>query len=239
MEPSVADSMIYNWRRSLRAKTLQVRITPWQGVEVVIPRHTSKERVRAFLTRHRNWIRDTWQRIRAEIPDVEQRLPKVLNLNACGERWQVNYRRRAGKHVRVTTGKNNTLTVFHNGQDESAVRRALRRWLAAKARSHLTPRVDRLCGFTGIGYRKLQIRGQRSRWGSCSSNKTLSLNYKLLFLAPSLVRYLIIHELSHMRVLDHSTRFWNVVAQFEPRWRMLDAELGESWRDIPVWIELP
>ncbi|MGH8372705.1 MAG: M48 family metallopeptidase [Gammaproteobacteria bacterium] len=235
----MAGSLIYNWRRSLRAKTLQVRITPWQGVEVVIPRHTSKERVRAFLTRHRNWIHDTWQRIRAEIPDVEQRLPSTLNLHACGERWQIKYRRRVGRQVRVTTGKNNTLTVFHDGGDESSIRRALRRWLAAKARSHLTPRVDRLCGFTGIGYKKLQIRGQRSRWGSCSSNRTLSLNYKLLFLQPSLVRYLIIHELSHMRVLDHSARFWNVVAQFEPRWRLLDAELGESWRDIPAWVEMP
>lgn len=235
----MSESINYNWRRSPRAKTLQVRITPWQGVEVVIPRHTSKDRVRSFLTRHRNWIRDTWLKIRAEIPDVDQRLPKTLDLRATGEYWRVCYRRRPGKYVRVITGKENVITVFHDGRDESAVRRALRRWLAVKARGFLTPRVDRLCGSTGIGYKKLQIRGQRSRWGSCSSNKTLSLNYKLLFLELPLVRYLIIHELSHMRVLDHSTRFWNVVGQYEPRWRALDAELGESWRDIPTWVEMP
>lgn len=239
MELPVSEPMSFNWRRSQRAKTLQVRISPWQGVEVVIPRHTSKERVRAFLTRHRNWIRDTWHRIRSEIPDAEQRLPRTLDLRATGECWQVCYRRRAGTNVRVTTGKGNIITVFHDGRDESAVRRALRRWLAARARSVLTARVDRLCGLTGINYRKLQIRGQRSRWGSCSSNKTLSLNYKLLFLESSLVRYLIIHELSHMRVLDHSKRFWNVVAEHEPRWRALDAQLGESWRDIPAWVEMP
>ncbi|HEX5340098.1 MAG TPA: SprT family zinc-dependent metalloprotease [Gammaproteobacteria bacterium] len=229
----------YNWRRSLRAKTLQVRITPWQGVEVVIPRHTSKERVRAFLTRHRNWIRDTWQRIRAQVPDIEQCLPEALDLRAIGERWQVRYQRRPGERVRVTTGRGRVITVFHDGRSESAVRRALRRWLAAKARGILKLRLDRLCRLTGIGYKNLQIRGQRSRWGSCSSNKTLSLNYKLLFLEPPLVRYLIIHELSHMRVLDHSTRFWNVVAQHEPHWKRLDAELGESWRDIPAWVEMP
>lgn len=230
--------MGYNWRHSPRAKTLQVRITPWQGVEVVIPRHTSRERVRAFLTRHRNWIRDTWQRIRSEIPDIEQLLPDMLDLRACGERWQVRYRRRPGEHVRITTGKGRALTVFHDGRDISAVRRALRRWLAARARSVLTPQVDRLCELTGTSYRKLQIRGQRSRWGSCSSNKTLSLNFKLLFLEPALVRYLIIHELSHMRVLDHSPRFWRVVGKFEPHWQKLDAALGESWRDIPAWVEM-
>lgn len=234
----MAESVTYSWRRSPRAKTLQVRITPWRGVEVVIPRHTSKQRVRAFLDRHRHWIRDTWQRLKAQIPDAEQRLPETLYLRAVGERWQIHYRRRAGAQARVITGKDRSITVFHDGRDETAVRRALRRWLAAKARGVLVPRVDHLCEVTGIGYKKIQIRGQRSRWGSCSSNKTLSLNYKLLFLEPDCVRYLIIHELSHMRVLDHSPRFWSVVAQFEPRWRILDAQLEESWRDIPGWVEL-
>ncbi|HET7922095.1 MAG TPA: SprT family zinc-dependent metalloprotease [Gammaproteobacteria bacterium] len=235
----MAEPISYNWRRSPRAKVLQVRITPWQGVEVVIPRHTSHERVRAFLTRHRNWIRDTWRRLRSEMPDPDQRLPASLVLPACGERWRVRYQRRPGAQVRVTTGKGQNVTVFHDGRDESAVRRALRRWLAARARSVLVPRVERLARLTGSEYRKIQIRGQRSRWGSCSSNRTLSLNYKLLFLEPALVRYLIIHELSHLRVLDHSTRFWNVVAQFEPHWRRLDAALGESWREVPAWVEMP
>lgn len=229
----------YVWRRSSRAKRLQVRITPWQGVEVVIPRRTSNDRVSAFLDRHRAWIRETWQRIRQQIPDIEEDLPRNLRLRACGENWQIRYRRRPGKQVRIASSDSRTLTVFYNGHDEAAVRRALRRWLAAKARNVLTRRVDRLCALTGLSYRKVQIRGQRSRWGSCSSNRTLSLNYKLLFLEPGLVRYLIVHELSHLRVLDHSKRFWNLVAQFEPRWRIKDAELGESWRDIPAWVERP
>ncbi|HKI74622.1 MAG TPA: SprT family zinc-dependent metalloprotease [Pseudomonadales bacterium] len=229
----------YVWRRSARAKRLQVRITPWQGVEVVIPRHTSNERVSAFLDRHRTWIRDTWQRIRREIPDIDEGLPRSLALRACGEHWNVRYRRRPGKQARVSCSDSHTLTVFFDGRDESSARRALRRWLAAKARVVLTKRVDRLCALTGLSYQKLQIRGQRSRWGSCSSNRTLSLNYKLMFLEPELVRYLIVHELSHLRVLNHSRRFWNVVAQYEPRWRLRDAQLGESWRDIPAWIERP
>ncbi|HET7650782.1 MAG TPA: SprT family zinc-dependent metalloprotease [Gammaproteobacteria bacterium] len=235
----MAETVHYNWRRSPRAKTLQVRITPWKGVEVVIPRHTSKDRVRAFLTRHRHWIRDTWQRLRAQVPDIELQLPRTLDLRASGECWHVSYRRNEGRHIRVTTGKDHTLTVFHNGHDESAIRRALRRWLATRARAVLTPRVDRLCVMTGLAYRKIQIRGQRSRWGSCSSNKTLSLNYKLLFLDPAVVRYLIIHELSHLRVLDHSARFWSVVEQYEPRWRQLDRQLEECWQHIPAWVEIP
>jgi predicted metal-dependent hydrolase len=85
----------------------------------------------------------------------------------------------------------------------------------------------------------MQIRGQSGRWGSCSSNKTLSLNYKLLFLEPELVRYLIIHELAHTRHMNHSARFWRTVGEFEPRYKELDQEIGESWRDVPAWLEMP
>ena len=227
----------YVWRRSARAKRLQVRITPWQGVEVVIPRHLSNERVNAFLDQHRTWIRETWLRIREQVPDIDQGLPKSLDLRACGELWQIRYRRRPGKQIRVVTSESRILTVCFDGRDEAGARRALRRWLAIRARAVLSKRVDRLCALTGLHYKKLQIRGQKSRWGSCSSNRTLSLNYKLLFLEPGLVRYLLVHELSHLRVLDHSKRFWNVVAQYEPRWRVKDAQLGESWREIPAWVE--
>ena len=57
----------YHWRRSPRAKSLQVHITPWNGIEVVIPRHVSRERARAFVAKHRQWIRDTWERMREQI----------------------------------------------------------------------------------------------------------------------------------------------------------------------------
>jgi predicted metal-dependent hydrolase len=232
----MSDLMSYHWRRSPRAKQLQVRITPWQGVEVVIPARTSKQRVRSFLLRQRKWIRATWERMQSQIVDADLRLPDSLALRAIGEHWQVHYRRRSGKQVRIVSHAR-TLIVHHPGDDEAACRVALRSWLARRAREYLGAKALRMSAATGNRYRRLQIRGQRSRWGSCSSNGTLSLNYKLLFLEPELVRYLLVHELSHTRVLDHSPRFWKLVAQYEPRWRELDAELGEAWRDVPAWLE--
>lgn len=232
----MSDLMSYHWRRSPRAKQLQVRITPWQGVEVVIPTRTSKERVRSFLIRQRKWIRATWERMQSQIVDADRRLPESLALRAIGEHWQVHYRRRSGKRVRIVSHAH-TLIVYHPGDDEAACRMGLRTWLSRRARESLGAKAMRMSVATGNRYRRLQIRGQRSRWGSCSSNGTLSLNYKLLFLEPELVRYLLVHELSHTRVLDHSPRFWKLVAQYEPRWRELDAELGEAWRDVPTWVE--
>lgn len=233
----MSESPEYRWRRSTRAKQLQVRITPWQGIEVVIPTHTSKERVRAFLARQRQWIRSTWSEMQAQLTDADQELPRELDLQALGEHWQVHYRHGTATGVRIGTA-GRSLIVQHAGADDSRCRAALRRWLTRRARVYLEPQALRLGALMQAGYRRLQIRGQTSRWGSCSSNGTLSLNYKLLFLEPRLVRYLLVHELGHARVLSHSPRFWKLVARYEPRWRELDRELGEAWRDVPAWVEL-
>ena len=230
-------SLAYHWRRSPRAKSLQLRITPWQGIEVVIPRHVSRLRARAFVARHRQWIHDTWNRMREQIVDADLTLPKALEMRGIDEHWEVRYRNRKGSRARVTA-KGKTLTVHYDGHDERAARQALRRWLTERAREYFSDYVPQLCRATGFSYKQLQIRGQSSRWGSCSSRKTLSLNYKLLFLEPELVRYLIIHELSHTRHLDHSARFWKLVEEFEPDYKALDQELGESWRDVPAWLEM-
>lgn len=233
------ESLAYHLRHSTRARQLQVRITPWQGIEVVIPKRTSNQRVRAFLTRHRQWIQDTWLRMKAQIPDADQPLPESLALPAVGEHWQIQYRRSADTRISLRETQPGILTLLHDGRDDRTCRETLRRWLARRAREYLTPRVVEYCHKEGFQICRLQIRGQKSRWGSCSSNGTLSLNYKLLFLAPELVRYLLIHELSHTRVLDHSARFWRLVARYEPDWKRLDEELGEAWRDVPAWVEMP
>ena len=233
----MSESIGYRWRRSSRAKQLQVRITPWQGIEVVIPTHTSKQRVRAFLAKQRQWIRTTWSEMQSQITDADRSLPDELNLLALDERWQVYYRKHPGTRVQVTASGRN-LIVYQADRDESECRVALRRWLARYARVCLGAEAQRMSKSMEAGYRRLQIRGQTSRWGSCSSNGTLSLNYKLLFLPPELVRYLLVHELAHTRVLSHAPRFWKLVAEYEPRWRELDKQLGEAWRAVPSWVEL-
>ena len=66
----------------------------------------------------------------------------------------------------------------------------------------------------------------------------MSLNLCLLFVDPALLRYLMIHELCHGRFMNHSQRFWKHVARFEPDYRRLDRALGESWRQVPAWMDV-
>src|SRR5690606_6616707 len=120
--------------------------------------------------------------------------------------------------------------------DEQLCVAALRRWLCKLARSEFEPQLRALSARMRAPYRRIQVRAQRTCWGSHSSSGTISLNFCLLFLKPELVRYLMVHELAHARHMNHSKRFWRFVEQFEPDYRRLDRALTDSWREVPAWL---
>ena len=109
-------------------------------------------------------------------------------------------------------------------------------WLGGRASEHLPPLLATLSFDIGIDYRQVQLRRQRTRWGSCSTNGAISLNVCLMFQRPEVVRYLLVHELCHRRHMNHSPRFWSLVEAFEPHYRALDAELLAGWRRVPAWV---
>jgi len=79
--------------------------------------------------------------------------------------------------------------------------------------------------YYGLSYKKITIRNQKSRWGSCSHNGNLSFNYKIVFLDPEIQKYIIVHELCHLKELNHSKRFWDLVGETVPEYRKIRGKL--------------
>ncbi len=100
----------------------------------------------------------------------------------------------------------------------------------------LAPLLEACAKEMELPYRRLAVRRQRTRWGSCSTRGTISLNCCLMFQRPEVVRYLLIHELAHVRHMNHSARFWDLVARYCPDCRPLDRELLDGWRRVPSWV---
>lgn len=88
--------------------------------------------------------------------------------------------------------------------------------------------INKIYGFT---YNKIYIRNQASRWGSCSSEGNLSFNYKIIFLPEDLANYIIAHELCHLKELNHSSRFWNLVSLAVPEYKDLIKKLRHLGTD--------
>ncbi len=164
-------------------------------------------------------------------------LPDSIHLPALGEEWAVQYRQTAGRTVQARADGNGTLIVSGNTADELAARKALRRWLSREARGALVPWLAELGEASGLVFQQVAIRGQRTRWGSCSSSGTISLNYRLLFLEPDLVRYVLHHELCHTVHPNHSRRFWGLLGNLEPDCRVLGRTVRGGMKVVPEWAK--
>jgi predicted metal-dependent hydrolase len=219
-------------RESTRARRLTLRVLPPYTLELVVPRGTRAADVAAFVHEQRRWIERARRQIAAHYPAAAEPLPARIDLRAVSQAWLVRYDTdpRAQTRVRML---GDALDVRSRDTDGAAS--ALREWLCDQARYHLTPWVLREAAVVGHRPSRVQVRLQRTRWGSCSSSGTLSLNAALLFLDPAVVRYLLVHELCHLISLNHSRRFWAAVERFEPDYEALDRRLTQGWADIPMW----
>jgi hypothetical protein len=226
----------FSVRESGRAKRLSIKVYPRGRVEVVVPKRTRARDVQSFVAEHRDWIEQTRASFAAKHPPEPFSLPYRVNLAAVGRSHRVAYRSRSNSDS-VRFRRHGDLVVLTGGtSDDAQCIAALKRWLGIVAKEEFEPWLRALSARTGDTFKRMQVRGQKTCWGSHSSKGTISINYCLLFLEPALVRYLMIHELCHARHMNHSRRFWRAVAQHEPEYERLDRELSESWSKIPGWL---
>jgi predicted metal-dependent hydrolase len=221
-------------RTSRRARRLSVRVYPGGRVEIVAPVTASASVVQRFIGQHRQWI-DERVRDFATLTNVETELPTTIDLVALDSRYAVEYVARSGA-PRVQVQAPGQLLVSGSIANRHAVARALRNWLTDVAIECFGRQLRATADEFGFDYTRCQVRRQRTRWGSCSLSGTISLNVCLLFLDAAIVRYLMIHELCHTRHMNHSSRFWSLVATCEASYRSLDRALTRSWQQVPWWL---
>ena len=233
-------SSAWHVRISRRARRLSVRVYPGGRVEVVVPPGASAIAVQRFVGTHRAWIDRRVADLSAAHGPLSQPQPTSIELSAINRCFLVDYEagsptREPGR-VGVRLAGEGCLLVSGTSDDVRAIPRALQRWLHEVAQVELGRELTLLAQEHGFNFRRVQIRRQRTRWGSCSVAGTISLNMCLLFQDPTVLRYLLIHELSHTRHMNHSARFWSLVQSLQPDYRRLDRELLRGWQRVPGWV---
>jgi predicted metal-dependent hydrolase len=209
----------YTVRRSDRARHARIDVGP-AGVEVVVPRHMALRHVQPFLEEKRPWIERTLRRYRAAEAEVPSpRLEDGGFLPYLGRRLELRVRRDLGRRRAHVVLRGDTLHVAVGGRGREPVRAAVEAWLRRRAREEITRRVDAAVARAGTSYSRVSIRDQRTRWGSCSSTRSMSFNHRLLLAPEEILDYVIEHEVAHLEVLDHSPRFWRLIASRSPRYR--------------------
>jgi predicted metal-dependent hydrolase len=234
------DELHFNYmiRESPRAKYMSLRVTVEKGLEVVVPRGFDRRLIPHFLSEKRYWVQSALSKIaearqRREVPEAT--LPSEIELVAVGKSWFVESSARRSSKISLVDDGLGRLRIVGPVDNFDACAAVLQRWMHRQAFSFLIPLLRQLSVETGIAFVKTAIRCQKSRWGSCSSSGTISLNQKLLFVDHDLVRYVLIHELCHMREMNHSRHFWKLVRQFYPDYRNARRRLKDAWMKIPAW----
>lgn len=217
-------------RVSARARRLTARVHVGGRVEIVVPIGVNARAVRDFVQRFTPWIDRKVAAMQCFAQPAAD-VPERIEFAYTGERFCVEWQSSGKRSLAPQADR-----LLVRAPDSESARRKLKDWLKAAAEERLAPRLLHLARELRYPIKRVSIRCQRTRWGSCSTRGTVSLNCSLVFLEPSVVRYLFVHELAHTQHMNHSADFWRLVESLEPDYRRLDRELLAGWRTVPLWV---
>ena len=184
---------------------MRVTVHPDRRVEVVLPKRAPIKAAAAAVEELAPWIERrlrSLERVRSELDRPEGTVPFLgTDLSLVAQPGRTRVHRRGD--VLLVPAANAT--------------EALERWYRAQARRLITAKLDAATARAGSTYTRLTIRGQRTRWASCSSSGAMSFNWRLLLAPEAVLDYVVEHEVAHLEVMDHSPRFWALVARRSPQ----------------------
>lgn len=231
------DSAGFEVRRSSRARRLSIRVFPHGRVEVVVPPRTSANTVSRFVAANKSWIERTLSNMAAAGASADLAMPDEIRFQAPVEQWAVDYRTTTRNRLTQSAEPAGGRLELAGPQPRGPIARArLRRWVVEQGKRLLLPQLADLAREHGFRYQHAGIGRQRTRWGSCSAQGRIRLNCGLLFLPEHLARHVMLHELCHLRVLNHSRRFWRELDSLETGARALDQEMNSAWSCVPGWL---
>jgi predicted metal-dependent hydrolase len=197
----------YTVRRSNRARRVRVTVDGGGEVIVTLPKRAADRHAAEAVRELGPWIerrRAALHRAAVEVARAPGTLPYLgRDLRVVAEPGRTRVHRR-GDVLLVPTGD---------------ATEAIERFYRRRARAEIGPRLDAAVARAGTRYDGLTIRGQRTRWASCSSTGAMSFNWRLLLAPEAVLDYVIEHEVCHLEVMDHSPRFWALMESRVPDWR--------------------
>jgi len=231
----VADGLVVPFhivRSARRRRTLELRVEA-DGVRVAVPMRTPRHEVEAFVRSRIDWIRKqrrtrpTSTVLAFATGDVVPYLARPMPLEVvqgAGRATQVHVDLLG---LRVTLARGTTAP-------RDATIEALRRWYRERATQEITDRVTAWAARAGYGPRRVLLRDQKRRWGSCAKDGTLRFNWRLVMLEPAIVDYVVVHEIAHLVRPHHRPSFWAEVERLIPDYRARRRRLGEQGAGLPL-----
>lgn len=214
----------YTIRESKRAKRISMRVDIKKGLEVVYPAGVKKPSAEEILTQNSSWVLEMVGRLETRL---ETRFAREYQ---HGEIFRYLGEDRTLNIIQKTHGKTITVNLTDTSLDVSLpseakptdtdiLQDAIEKFYRTQAKNFLPKRTYEIATQLGYEVNRVVIKNQKTRWGSCSTNKNINLNLRLMMTPHDAIDYIIIHELCHLTHMDHSKAFWNLVGTHCPRYK--------------------
>ena len=208
-------------RRHRSARRLTLRVNQTRRVVIVtVPIRCRIDEAGTFVNRHLDWVRSRLHDLPSPIPFEDNVIVPVR-----GKDHVVRFASARGRGAVVEFAQlgSGMPVLSVKGAAENAPRR-LRDWLYEEARRDLDARVAFHAGRLGLKARRISVRDQGSRWGSCSTSCVLSFSWRLILAPPIVLDYVAAHEVAHLGEMNHGPRFWALVRKTMP-----DMDVAKAW----------
>ena len=216
------DIYLISVRRHRRARRYTLRIhSASREVILTMPPRGSIREAKAFAQKHGGWIAARLRRLPEAAPFIEG-----AKLPLRGIEHRIVHRPGRRGTVWTEQGEGSEMLLCVAGEVPHIERRVAD-FLRREAQRDLSVASRRAAGMIGVNLKRISVRDQSSRWGSCSTTGVLSYSWRLIMAPPYVLDYLAIHEVAHLVEMNHSPRFWRLVNRMCP-----DAERAKVWLDV-------
>lgn len=214
----------YEERKNSRSKRLSLRIGR-DKVRVTAPCKATRREIREFVRVNQDWILAHWLKIQEELLQIpERQYQDGETLSVLGQSLELKILKANQKTIRLRYLQEEKRIeirlpegIAPEDQNE-AIREILEKGMKRKAREVFQAKLNKLSAQMGVSYKAFRLKEQKTRWGSCSSKGNINLNWRVILAPERVVDYLIIHELAHLKHMNHSPAFWDVVGQYCPEY---------------------
>lgn len=223
------------FKRSSRARCLNIRIKPYKGVQVSVPNGMSMSVAERFVLQKGDWILQNLQKVK----QLEADAIIYDGTKPIRTRWhRLDVRPTRSQSVNCRVRKGMILVSYPAEMDmtnlevQAAIRKGLITAYRKEAKEYLPNRLAELAQDCDFKYNRVFIKNHRSRWGSCSAQNNINLSLHLMRLSDDLIDYVMLHELIHTEIKNHSPDFWKRLAEVCPNVQFLRKELRRKAKEL-------
>jgi predicted metal-dependent hydrolase len=226
----------FQLRTSQKAKRIKI-VVDLRGIQVIKTPLSTQHEVYMFLTSKSKWVYKHYHKFK-EIREgkKERQFVSGERILYLGEWYQLEILMHAKNAVRINFLNTHFEMIIHPTFQEKEnlyiLQNALKKWYVHASHDYISKRLTDYCRLTNQTFHQFRVKEQKTRWGSCSKKKNLNFNWKLLMSPQFVVDYVILHEVCHLKYMNHSKDFWSMVERYMPEYKKAERWLKENGSSI-------